>query len=85
MDKNNNHKRDESCGLEDFDNLDPDRSEILPNNVIKPQDEDHVSGPLPYRQLSPLSESGPATYDTLSQPPKSQLGEGDPHERHRKS
>jgi hypothetical protein len=56
----------------------------LPNNVINHQDADHVSGPLPYRQLSPRSEFGPATYDTLSQPQKNQLGEGDQHERHRK-
>ena len=56
----------------------------MPNNVINHQDADHVSGPLPYRQLSPLLDSGPATYDTLSQPQKKQLGEGDQHERHRK-
>jgi hypothetical protein len=75
LDKNNHHERDESCDLQNLDNLDPDRSEILPNNVINHQDADHVSGPLPYRQLSPRSEFGPATYDTLSQPQKTQLGE----------
>jgi hypothetical protein len=56
----------------------------LADNVVGPQNEDHVSGPLPYRPLSPLSKSGPATHDTLSQPPADQFSDSDPHERQRK-
>jgi hypothetical protein len=84
LDKNNHHERDESCDLPDLENLDPDRSEILPDNVINYQDDDQVSGPLPDRQLSPLFQSEPTTHDTLSQPQKNQLMESDPHVRQKK-
>ena len=84
LDKNNNYDRDESCEPEDFESIDPDDSEILADNVVGPRNEFHDSGPLPYQPLSPLSKSGPAIHDTLSQPPADQLSDSDPHERQRK-